>query len=67
MIQGIEQQLLDHLRISAKNSSISIEYSVAETNEVAKPYTSAEVFQAMAKKNPALLKLQESLGLDTDY
>lgn len=67
MLQNIEQPLLDHLRNGLGNSTLQIEYNVTEHSVERKPYTSSEIFEAMAKKNPALLKLKEDMGLDTDY
>jgi hypothetical protein len=40
--------------------------SAAEATEL-KPYTDRDKFEAMAKKNPALLKLKEKLDLDFEY
>ncbi|MFY0625640.1 MAG: hypothetical protein JXR07_05065 [Reichenbachiella sp.] len=67
MMQNIEQPLLDYLRNNLKNNLLSIEYNVSENNEERRPYTSSEIFEAMAKKNPAILKLKDDMGLDTEY
>lgn len=67
MIENIEVELLGFLRKKLKNSSIAFDYQINEDKEERRPYTSEEKFKAMAKKNPALLKLAEEFGLDTDH
>ncbi|MEO9806130.1 MAG: hypothetical protein ABJF04_22915 [Reichenbachiella sp.] len=67
MIENIEVELLGFLRLELKNSAIAFNYEISEDTEERRPYTSEEKFKAMAKKNPALLKLADEFGLDTDH
>lgn len=67
MVENIEVELLGYLRSQLQNSGISFSYNITADTEERKPYTSEEKFKAMAKKNPALLKLAEEFGLDTDH
>lgn len=67
MVQSAEQGLLNHLRKTLRNSLIHITYKISENQEERRPYTSTEIFAAMARKNPTLLKLRDELGLDTEY
>lgn len=67
MIENIEVELLGYLRAQLKNSDIAFNYEITEDKEERRPYTSEEKFKAMAKKNPALLKLADEFGLDTDH
>jgi len=67
MMKRIEQELLALLRASLSNSSLKFVYDVQTKTTETKPYTNTEIFNAMAKKNPALLKLKDTLGLDTDF
>jgi len=66
MVQKIEVELLGFLRHSLNNSSIKFKFNVAKDDSERRPYTSIEVFAAMAKKNPTLLKLRDEFGLDTE-
>ncbi|MEO9853225.1 MAG: hypothetical protein ABJH72_01555 [Reichenbachiella sp.] len=67
MIENIEVELLGFLRLELKNSAIAFNYEISEDTGERRPYTSEEKFKAMAKKNPALLKLADEFGLDTDH
>ncbi|WP_420581510.1 hypothetical protein [Reichenbachiella sp.] len=67
MIENVEVELLGYLRNELKNSSVAFNYQVSEDTEERRPYTAEEKFKAMAKKNPALLKLADEFGLDTDH
>lgn len=67
MIENVEVELLGFLRGELKNSSIAFDYRITEDTEARRPYTAEEKFKAMAKKNPALLKLADEFGLDTDH
>lgn len=67
-IKQIEPELLEFIRKRLRNTSVGISYRVVEAgSSERRPYTSSEIFEAMAKKNPSVLKLKEILGLDTDY
>ncbi|MEO9966617.1 MAG: hypothetical protein ABJF11_12545 [Reichenbachiella sp.] len=67
MIENIEVELLGFLRTTLKNSGVAFSYDITEDAEERRPYTSEEKFKAMAKKNPALIKLADEFGLDTDH
>lgn len=67
MVEAAEVEILGFLRTELKNTSIAFDYQVSEDTEERRPYTAEEKFKAMAKKNPALLKLAEEFGLDTDH
>lgn len=67
LLAQIEKELTLFLRNDLKNDHILVSSQInAEAHET-RPYTNAEIFNEMAKKNPALLKLRDELGLDTDY
>jgi DNA polymerase-3 subunit gamma/tau len=66
MLQKIEVELLGVLRQSLNNYSIKFKFNVAKDDSERRPYTSIEVFAAMAKKNPTVLKLRDEFGLDTE-
>ena len=67
-MQTVEADLLAYLRGNLKNSHLRINYHLSEQSSAErKPYTNSEIFEAMARKNPAILKLRDALGLDTDY
>jgi len=67
MVEAAEVELLGFLRSELKNTAIAFDYQVSEDNGERRPYTAEEKFKAMAKKNPALLRLADEFGLDTDH
>ncbi|PIB35039.1 hypothetical protein BFP72_06335 [Reichenbachiella sp. 5M10] len=67
MVQNIEVQMLEYLRTELRNSMIQIGYKFSDKVEDRKPYTSTEIYAAMARKNPTLHKLRDALGLDTEF
>jgi DNA polymerase III subunit gamma/tau len=60
----IKQELLNFLRKKLENSEIQVEAIITSIESKAKPRTEQEKFEAMAKKNPEIIKLKEELGLD---
>ncbi len=67
MLQNVEAELLAFLRQGLQNTRLNLEYKVVEAEKVYKPYTGAEILQDMIKRNPALQKLKDDLGLDPDF
>lgn len=67
LLSNIEADLNQYLRNELKNDHLLIKpkLNLAETQKRA--YTSTEIFSEMAEKNPALLKLKDALGLDSDF
>lgn len=66
MIQNNEVEIMKFLRKDLQNTSIHFDYYLSKDSSERRPYTSIEIFKAMAKKNPDLLKLREVLSLDTE-
>ncbi|MDT3404746.1 DNA polymerase III subunit gamma/tau [Mucilaginibacter terrae] len=58
--------LMNHLRTTLRNFDIEVNARVDEQVVVRKPYTSIEKFQHMAAKNPNLMELKKTFGLDFD-
>lgn len=67
LLGQVEQDLVSFLRDDLKNDHIMVTHKLSVEQQQSRPYTNAEIFNEMAKKNPALLKLRDELGLDTDY
>lgn len=57
-------RIQQHMRRQLHNRNITMEVRVAEVNEKARIYSKPELFLAMTKKNPNLLKLKEAFGLE---
>ena len=68
MVQKYMQQLAPkieaHLQEKLHNRKIRMTTRVSEANENVRAYSHVERFQMMSKKNPSLLKLKETLGLE---
>lgn len=68
MVQKYIQQLVPHiesyLRQRLHNRNIAMIVRVSVTNEHIRAYSHLERFQLMSKKNPDLLKLKETFGLE---
>jgi DNA polymerase III subunit gamma/tau len=60
----IRQDLLDFLRKKLHNSHIQLDAHITAEETKAKPRTEQEKFESMAKKNPEIWKLKETLDLD---
>lgn len=63
----LRTEVLNYLRQKLSNSSLHIEVVVMKEEKVKKIYTQADKFNYLATKNPALLELKNTLGLDYDY
>lgn len=63
-MQQIAPRIQSHMRKQLHNRKITMEVRVAENNEKTRIYSKPELFVAMAKKNPNLLKLKEAFGLE---
>lgn len=60
-------ELLKRLKDQLKNDLITIETVLHKNKDTDKIYTNTDKFNYMAKKNPELLKLKNTLGLDTEF
>ncbi|GAB3259962.1 DNA polymerase III subunit gamma/tau [Larkinella harenae] len=67
MLNDLRQALLTYLRIELQNSQIQLMHSVAIQESRRMIYTPQDKFNYLAEKNPALLDLKRTLGLDVDY
>lgn len=67
LLSNIEKDLILFLRDKLENDNVMISHKLDLEVVQKKAYTSAEIFNEMAKKNPDLLKLKDALGLDTEY
>ena len=56
--------ILTYLREKLQNGDITMIIKIAEGNAIKKALTSREIFDEMAEKNPALLKLSDEFGLE---
>ena len=57
-------QIENHLRERLHNRKIQMTVRISRADEKVRAYSHVEKFQVMSKKNPALLKLKEELGLE---
>lgn len=57
-------QIEQHLRQQLHNRKIKMTVRVSAANENVRAYSHVERFQMMSKKNPSLLKLKETFGLE---
>ncbi len=67
LLAKINDDIIKLLRNELKNDHIIITCNVNMAIVQKKAYTSAEIFNEMAEKNPELLKLKDALGLDTEF
>lgn len=67
LLNDLKSDLLMYLRQTLKNGQIQIHAFVLEQQTSRQPYTQAEKFNYLADKNPALLDLKNTLGLDFDW
>ncbi|OZI08137.1 hypothetical protein BWI93_10780 [Siphonobacter sp. BAB-5385] len=67
LLSDLKTDLLTYLRQTLKNGQIQIHGFLVEHQTSRQPYTQAEKFNYLAEKNPALLELKNSLGLDFDW
>lgn len=66
-IEQIKADLVNYLRRTFNTEDLQLTYEVSAQNAIERPYTPKEKLEAMIKKNPALEKLKEKFGLDTDF
>lgn len=59
--------LLKYLRDQLGNDLIRIDTEIAKEEQTEKLYTNTDRFNYLAKKNPNLLKLKNTFGLDTEF
>lgn len=57
-------QIEQHLRRQLHNRKIKMTVRISAANENVRAYSHVERFQMMSKKNPSLLKLKETFGLE---
>ncbi|RAJ95581.1 DNA polymerase-3 subunit gamma/tau [Larkinella arboricola] len=67
LLNDLRQDLLTYLRRELQNSQIQLVHSVAMQETRRMIYTPQDKFNYLAEKNPALLELKRTLGLDVDY
>ena len=58
------RSILDWLQDKLKNDFIEMKIVISKVIVNNKPFTSQEIFQEMARQNPALNKLKDELGLE---
>ena len=63
-MQKIHNKIVDQLSQVLQNGKIKLTYRFAKPDEIHKAFTRAEQFMEMGKKNSALLKLKDILGLE---
>ena len=62
-IQSIKGRILQTFKIGLGNQSVTIDYRLAEANEVTKILSKRELLENMMKENPAIAKLTQELKL----
>lgn len=67
LLNDLKTDLLTYLRQTLKNGQIQIHGFLVEHQTSRQPYTQAEKFNYLAEKNPTLLELKNTLGLDFDW
>ena len=60
----IAPRIVAHMQKQLHDRKIQMSVRIAAPNETHRIYSKPEQFQAMSKKNPALLKLKETFGLE---
>ena len=65
-MQAMAPQIIEHMRTQLHNSKIEMKVRAIEASEAKRAYSRVEQFQMMIKKNPALQKMKEALGLELD-
>ena len=62
-IQSIKGRILQTFKIGLGNQSVTIDYRLAEANEVTKILSKRELLENLMKENPAIAKLTQELKL----
>ncbi len=65
-LEDLKYALERHLRKTVKNSHIHLSIRLDESENTSRPFTTRDRFEAMAKKNPALIDFYRLFGLDMD-
>ena len=63
-MQAMTPQIINYLRTKLRNSKIEMAVRIIEHHETKRAYGRVEQFQMMGQKNPVLLKLKETFGLE---
>ncbi len=66
-LQNSKQLFLDELRKQLQNNLVGLQIELEQNNVQIKAYKPADVFKAMAQKNPSLLELKKRFDLEIDY
>ncbi len=66
-LNNFRSELMVFLRGKLQNDKINIKTVLVQDIGNTRPYTPREKFTFLAEKNPAILALQQRLGLDTEY
>ncbi|WP_234735502.1 DNA polymerase III subunit gamma/tau [Tellurirhabdus bombi] len=67
LLNDLRQDLMTYLRQELQNTQIQLVHKVAPQESRKMIYTAQDKFNYLAEKNPALLELRRTLGLDVDY
>lgn len=63
-MQQMIPRVQDYMRAQLRNSKITMQVRVSQGNEQRRAYTRVEQYKLMASKNPSLLKLRDTFGLE---
>ncbi|MCG8311537.1 MAG: hypothetical protein MI975_29390 [Cytophagales bacterium] len=66
-IEGLQQELLTHLRTKLNNRDIRLITEIEKIEDKKLIYTNSEKFDYLAEKYPKLKELKARLDLDTDF
>ena len=66
-LQNSKQLFLDELRKQLQNNLVGLQIELEQNTLQTKAYKPADVFKAMAEKNPNLLELKKRFDLEIDY
>ena len=66
-IEGLQQELLTHLRTKLNNRKIQLITEIEKFEDKKMIYTNSEKFDFLAEKYPNLHELKSRLDLDTDF
>ena len=67
VLNALKTPLLDYLRATFNQPSLTLSHKVAPDEVERRPYTPQEKLNFLIRKNPAILELQERLGLDVNF
>ena len=66
-IEGLQQELLTHLRTKLNNHNIQLNTEIERIENKKLIYTNSEKFDYLAEKYPNLIDLKKRFDLDTDF